>query len=107
MIGLLDRQPEGPGGLIGDEPVPGATADSGLPPEERERQEEPADPTQVALAERTADLQRAQAQVIDFLAERRPPVSPSDLSNTGFDDVSGLELDPANASDECVLSSAP
>ena len=46
-------------------------------------------------------------EVIDFLAERRPPVSPSDLSNTGFDDVSGLELDPANASDECVLSSAP
>ena len=46
-------------------------------------------------------------EVIDFLAERRPPVSPSDLSNTGFDDVSGLELDPANASDECVLSSVP
>lgn len=50
----------------GDEPVPGATADSGLPPEERERQEEPADPTQVALAERTADLQRAQAEFVNY-----------------------------------------
>lgn len=45
-------------------------------------------------------------KVIDFLANKRPPVSPPDLSSTGFDDISGLELDPANASDECVVSSA-
>ncbi|MBB1498416.1 hypothetical protein [Paracoccus sp. MC1862] len=45
-------------------------------------------------------------EVIDFLAEMQPPVSPSDLSTTGFDDLPRLKLDPANASDECVPSSA-
>lgn len=44
--------------------------------------------------------------VIDFLAEMQPPVSPSDQSTTGFDDLPRLKLDPANASDECVPSSA-
>jgi len=57
-----------------DHPVPGATADSGLPPEERDAAEgadegraaaQP-DPVQVALAERTADLQRAQAEFVNY-----------------------------------------
>jgi|GEM_PF-4712760 len=38
--------------------------------------------------------------VIDFLAQKRPPAS------AAFDDVSGLDLDPQNKSDECVPASA-
>ncbi|WP_134724324.1 hypothetical protein [Paracoccus luteus] len=39
--------------------------------------------------------------VIDFLAQRAPR-----SDSMGFDDVSGLDLDPQNTSDECVLASA-
>lgn len=70
----------------GEQPVPGATADSGLPPQDGAAEgadgaadggadggadgQVPAgsqpDPTQVALAERTADLQRAQAEFVNY-----------------------------------------
>lgn len=61
----------------GEQPVPGATADSGLPQDEAAEgadggadgqipAESQPDPTQVALAERTADLQRAQAEFVNY-----------------------------------------